>query len=75
VKIFIDDKDPREYIFQPGGSCQWTAERGFELIIGNARGIDLELNGEEVEKSKAAGKVVHMTIPNDYERKILDISR
>ena len=75
VKIFIDDKDPREYIFQPGRSYQWTAEEGFELMIGNARGIDLELNGEEVEKSKTAGKVVRVTIPKDYERKILDRPR
>jgi hypothetical protein len=63
VKIFIDDKDPREYIFQPGRRYQWTAEKGFKLMIGNARGIDLELNGEEVEKTMAAGKVVHLTLP------------
>jgi hypothetical protein len=63
VKIFIDDKDPREYIFQPGRRYQWTAERGFKLMIGNARGIDLELNGEEVEKSMAPGRVIHLKLP------------
>ncbi len=68
VKIFIDDKDPREYIFQPGRRFQWTAEKGFELMIGNAAGIDLVLNGEEVEKPTTSGKVVHLTIPEDYER-------
>ena len=68
VKIFIDDKDPREYIFQPGRRFQWTAEKGFELMIGNAAGIDLVLNGEEVEKPTTSGKVVHVTIPEDYER-------
>ena len=68
VKIFIDDKDPREYIFQPGRRYQWTAEEGFKLMIGNARGIDLELNGEEVKKSMTPGKVVHLTLPENYER-------
>jgi len=75
VKIFIDDKDPREYIFQPGRRFQWTAKKGFELMIGNAAGIDLVLNGEEVEKPTTSGRVVHVTIPEDYERESLNKPR
>jgi len=75
VKIFIDDKDPREYIFQPGRRFQWTAERGFKLMIGNAAGIDLVLNGEAVEKPTTVGRVVHLTIPEDYERHRLNKPR
>ena len=75
VKIFIDDKDPREYIFQPGRRFQWTAEKGFELMIGNAAGIDLKLNGEKVEKPTTAGQVIHVTIPEDYERESLNRPR
>lgn len=75
VKIFIDDKDPREYIFQPGRRFQWTAKKGFELMIGNAAGIDLVLNGEEVEKPTTSGRVVHVTVPEDYERESLNKPR
>ncbi len=63
VRIFVDDKDPKEYIFQPGSEPQWTAEKGFELLIGNAGGIELELNGERVEGLGKRGQVVRLRLP------------
>ncbi|MFH1241129.1 MAG: RodZ domain-containing protein [Pseudomonadota bacterium] len=63
VRIFVDDKDPKEYIFQPGSEPEWTAEKGFELLIGNAGGIELELNGERVEGLGKRGQVVRLRLP------------
>lgn len=68
VKLFIDDNEPKEYIFRPGRQYKWKAEKGFELLIGNAGGIDLELNGETVENPGTEGQVVRLSIPNGYKR-------
>ncbi len=67
VKIYIDDRKPREYILQPGSRPEWVAERGFELIIGNAAGVDLEFDGQKMEKLGAAGQVVRLQLPETYE--------
>ena len=71
LRIFVDDQEPKEYIFRPEEKFVWKAKRGFELLVGNAGGIDLELNGEEVETSGKPGQVVRLTFPKDYERRKL----
>ena len=70
LKIFIDNQDPKEYIFQPNEHHQWKATKGFELLIGNAGGLDLELNGEAINSVGTPGQVVHLRLPNGYERRI-----
>jgi len=71
LRIFVDDQEPKEYIFRPEEKYVWKAKRGFELLVGNAGGIDLELNGEGVETSGKPGQVVRLTFPKDYERRKL----
>jgi len=68
VRIFVDDQDPKEYIFQPGSKPEWTANEGFELVIGNAGGIELELNGQRVEDLGRSGQVVRLRLPKDNEQ-------
>ncbi len=68
VKIFVDDNEPKEYIFRQGRRYEWKAKKGFELLIGNAGGIDLELDGEKVENPGTEGQVVRLRIPNNYRR-------
>ena len=67
VRIFVDDQDPKEYIFQPGSEPEWTANEGFELVIGNAGGIELELNGQRVEDLGRSGQVVRLRLPKQSE--------
>ena len=66
VKIFVDDEAPKEYIFKPGSLHEWTARKGFDLLIGNAGGIDLEFNGEKIENIGAPGQVVRLVFPQYY---------
>ena len=62
IKIFVDDKDPEEYTFSPGSIIEWKAKNGFELVIGNAGGIDFEFNNEKVHDLGKSGMVVHYKI-------------
>ena len=69
VRIFVDQQDPKEYIFRPGTRPEWKAREGFELLIGNARGIVFEFNGEKIDDLGDQGQVVRLKIPEDYERR------
>ncbi|MCP4578539.1 MAG: DUF4115 domain-containing protein [Deltaproteobacteria bacterium] len=69
LRIFVDDQDSREYIFRPGEHFEWKAKKGFEVLIGNAAGIDLEFNGEGVESFGTPGQVVRLMLPKDHERR------
>jgi len=66
VRIQIDDAGPKEYIFQPGAKPQWKAREGFYLTVGNAAGIELELNGTKVKSLGKAGKVVKVNLPTSF---------
>ncbi len=67
VKIIVDDNPPKEYIFQPGSSPQWTARRGFEVTVGNAAGIVFTYNGETTRNIGAMGKVKTLRFPDDFK--------
>lgn len=69
IRIFVDDQDPKEYVFRPGRSPEWRAKEDFELVIGNAGGIDLEFNGEKIENLGDPGQVVRLRLPEDYEKR------
>ena len=69
LRIFVDDQDPKEYIFRPQENFEWKAKKGFEVLIGNASGIDLEFNGTRIENHGTPGQVVCLTFPTGYERR------
>jgi len=69
VRIFVDDREPKEYVFRAGSQPEWEAQKGFELIIGNAGGIDFELNGEKVGNLGRSGQVIGLRLPKGYERR------
>ena len=66
VRIQIDNGRPKEYIFQPGARPQWKAREGFYLTVGNAAGIELELNGTKIKSLGKAGKVVRVNLPASF---------
>ena len=71
VRIFVDDQDPKEYIFTPGSHPEWKAKEGMELLIGNAGGISFEFNGVQIENIGNPGQVVRLSLPEGYKRKKL----
>lgn len=71
VAIGVDNEPAKEYLFQPGENMRWLADKGFDLLVGNAGGIDLFLNGEPVEKLGPDGKVVRVKLPEGYGKDIV----
>jgi cytoskeleton protein RodZ len=70
AKIYVDDLDPREYMFQPGQQPKWSVTKGFYMIIGNAGGIELEWDGAPVSGLGQSGHVVRLRIPKDFRHRV-----
>jgi len=70
IRVRIDNEKPKEYILGPENRPQWRAKRVFELLIGNAGGIDLEFNGKKMEDLGKQGQVIRLRLPEEYERSI-----
>ncbi|MCF8144621.1 MAG: DUF4115 domain-containing protein [Deltaproteobacteria bacterium] len=70
VRVTIDQEKPKEYILDPESNPQWRAHEGFELLIGNAGGIDLEFNGRKMENLGKQGQVIRLRLPSEDERSV-----
>ncbi len=68
VRIFVDDKEPKEYIFRPGSHPEWKARKGFDLLVGNAAGISFEFEGRRIDNLGARGQVVRLRFPEGFRR-------
>jgi len=69
VNIYKDREPARDYTFRPGDKREWRAQKGFIVIVGNAAGIDFELNGVKYEKLGDPHQVIQLKFPEDFERK------
>jgi cytoskeletal protein RodZ len=63
VKIYVDDEEPKEFIFQTGSRPQWKARKGFYVLVGNAGGIEFDFNGKKIENLGRLGEVVQLRLP------------
>jgi cytoskeleton protein RodZ len=67
ISIRVDGDEPKEFIFQPGARPQWKGTRGFEIVVGNAAGVDFELDGKRIENLGQPGQVVRLSLPEGAE--------
>lgn len=72
IKIYVDDKQPKEYIFRPGSRPQWKAREGFDILVGNAGGIEFDFNGKRIKDLGGLGKVVRLRLPKEFESSIYE---
>ena len=63
LKIIIDDLIPKEYSLYPGDRIELEAGSGYNLLIGNAGGVELYLNGQPVTVPGKSGEVVNLELP------------
>ena len=63
IKVIIDGRKPKEYSLKPGDRLEFEAFTGFNLLIGNAAGVQLILNDKPIEVSGKRGQVVNIQIP------------
>ena len=72
VRVSIDNEKPKEYILGAESRPQWRAAKVFELLIGNAGGINLEFNGKKMENLGKQGQVIRLRLPVEDERSIVE---
>jgi cytoskeleton protein RodZ len=63
MKVIVDNKDSKEYNLMSGEKLEMEASAGFNLLIGNAGGLELEFNGKPIKISGKAGEVVNIQLP------------
>ena len=63
LKIIIDDMVPLEYSLYPGDRIELEAGSGYNLLIGNAGGVELFLNDQLVAVPGKSGEVVNLELP------------
>ena len=63
IKVIIDNKDSKEYNLISGEKIELEASAGFNLLIGNAGGLELEFNGKPINIVGKAGEVVNIELP------------
>jgi hypothetical protein len=63
LKIIIDDLISKEYSLYPGDRIELEAGSGYNLLIGNAGGVELYLNDQPVTVPGKSGEVVNLELP------------
>lgn len=63
VKVIRDQEKPEEYFLKSGDRLELEAQSVYNLLIGNAGGIELELNGKPVRLPGKSGQVVTLQLP------------
>ena len=62
-EVIIDNKGSEEYNLISGEKLDLEASAGFNLLIGNAGGLELEFNGKPLKIEGKAGEVVNIQLP------------
>jgi len=59
IRVQTDDGRVAEELLPPGATREWTSGKRFVITVGNAGGIELELNGRPLPSLGARGAVIH----------------
>jgi hypothetical protein len=63
VKVSIDQGTPSEHTLKAGAQIKLEGQSGFNLLIGNAGGTRLNLDGKPVQVPGKRGEVVNLHLP------------
>jgi hypothetical protein len=64
--VQVDKGQITEELMQPGAVREWTATRRFVLTVGNAGGLEVDLNGQRIPALGARGAVIQkLVLPVD----------
>ena len=63
LKVIADDARATEHNLTPGETLTLKANTIFNLLIGNAGGVSVQLNGKPVPISGVSGQVVNLQLP------------
>jgi cytoskeleton protein RodZ len=65
LSITIDDSVSQQYDLKAGDLIEWKGEKGFALDLGNAAGVEAELNGRSLPPFGGQGKSAHVVLKDD----------
>ena len=63
LKVMIDEQTPKKFTLNPGDRLELTAKTKFNLMIGNADGVELTLNGTPCPVPGRQGQIVTLQLP------------
>ncbi|MFQ5441335.1 MAG: helix-turn-helix domain-containing protein [Thermodesulfobacteriota bacterium] len=63
IQTALDGGEPFEVLLKEGESVEWKAKDNFSLVIGNAAGVSLTMDGWEFPRLGERGKVVRLSLP------------
>ncbi len=58
ISARIDDKETKDVILKPGEGVKWNGENKIVITVGNAGGIDLDVNGKTLDPIGRRGEVI-----------------
>jgi cytoskeletal protein RodZ len=58
MSVRADNKDPREVLLQAGQMARFEAQTGFRVVVGNAGGVTLSLDGTPLPPLGRSGEVI-----------------
>ena len=64
VFVSIDNQESKEMLLNQGDRIKWSAKNGFSIKIGNAGGIKLTFDGQEIGPLGEKGQVVSLNLPS-----------
>jgi len=67
IKINIDGEEPLEYLLRPKDHVELEADSRIKMLIGNAGGLEMRLNGVPVDVPGKSGEVVSLELSKPSE--------
>jgi len=65
IRVQVDEARPVDEMLEPGVRREWTADTRFLLTVGNAGGIEVQLNGQRMPTLGPRGAVIHrLSLPD-----------
>jgi cytoskeletal protein RodZ len=64
IEVVIDGREPFDVLLKVDERVVWKASEEFSLVIGNAGGVALEFDGEDIQLYGESGRVVRLRLPN-----------
>jgi len=63
MKVIIDGQNPREYLLNSGDLLELKASKGYNLLVGDAGAIRLNINGRALDIPRESGRAANIQIP------------
>jgi cytoskeleton protein RodZ len=68
IRVQVDEGQVAEELLQPGAVREWTAARRFVITVGNAGGLEVDLNGRRIPPLGSRGAVIQrLVLPSEAQ--------